>query len=137
MADESRNREHPYNRTETAGGARAGQINPGAPTSGTEGTLQGEGEGGIRGSRGAGATGPNPSSSTPGNEGGGRREGGEQTFRCADVGNADCRWEVTGRTEEELMPQIERHGREQHGIGDIDAQMRNKIRNAIHERRAA
>ncbi len=61
----------------------------------------------------------------------------ERTFRCADVGNADCRWEVTGRTEEELMPQIERHGREAHGMNSIDEPTRNKIRNAIRERRAA
>lgn len=138
MANQTRDRNpHPYNRTETAGSGGAGQINPSAPTAGTEGTVQGEGEGGIRGTSGAGATGPNPSSSTPGNEGGGRKESGERTFRCADVGNADCRWEVTGRTEEELMPQIERHGREAHDIQNIDGQMRNKIRNAIRERRAA
>jgi predicted small metal-binding protein len=135
MAEETRDRgSHPYNRTATAGKAREGQINPSGPTTGTEGRVQGEGEGGMRGSSGAGATGPNPSSSTPGDEGGGRRSGEDRTFRCADVGNADCRWEVTGRTEEELMPQIERHGRESHGVENPD---QNKIRNAIRERRAA
>jgi predicted small metal-binding protein len=129
MANEDRERgSHPYNNTRTAGDAKAGQVDPGATTAGTEGRLQGEGEGGLRGTSGAGATSPNPSSSTPASEAGGR------TFRCADVGNADCRWEVKGRTEEELMPQIERHGREAHGIENAD---RNKIRNAIRERRAA
>ena len=29
-----------------------------------------------------------------------------RTFRCGDAGNADCRWEVSGRTEDELRPQI-------------------------------
>ena len=114
MANENRERNtHPYNNTRTAGDAEAGQVNPKAPTAGTEGTLQGEGEGGIR------ATG-----------------GGGRTFRCADVGNADCRWEAKGRTEDELMPQISDHARQAHGISKIDDQMRSKIKDAIHTRAA-
>ncbi len=62
---------------------------------------------------------------------------GERTFRCADVGNADCRWEVTGRTADELMPQIERHGREQHGITSWDDRLKNRVQDAIRERKAA
>lgn len=63
--------------------------------------------------------------------------GGERTFRCADVGNADCRWEVSGRTNDELMPQIERHGRDQHGITSWDDKLKSKVQNAIRERKAA
>jgi predicted small metal-binding protein len=59
-----------------------------------------------------------------------------KTFRCADVGNSDCRWEAAGRTEEELMPKIERHGREAHGISKIDDSMRSKVRDAIRTRAA-
>jgi predicted small metal-binding protein len=62
---------------------------------------------------------------------------GDRTFRCADVGNADCRWEVSGSTSEELMPQIERHGREQHGITSWDDRLKSRVRDAIRERRAA
>ena len=62
---------------------------------------------------------------------------GERTFRCADVGNADCRWEVTGRTADELMPQIERHGREQHGITSWDDRLKSRVQDAIRERKAA
>ncbi len=77
-------------------------------------------------------TGPNPTASRPGPEG-----AGPKTFRCADVGFADCRWEVSGRTAEELMPQIERHGRERHGINQIDDTMRRHVHDAIRTRSAA
>lgn len=62
---------------------------------------------------------------------------GERTFRCADLGNADCRWEVSGRTTDELMPQIERHGREQHGITSWDDRLKSRVQDAIRERKAA
>ena len=84
--------------------------------------------------------GANPARERPGPEGGGQvrqGSGGERTFRCADVGNADCRWEVSGRTEDELMLKIEEHGRTRHGIKNWDGETRNKMRNAIRERRAA
>lgn len=81
----------------------------------------------------AGSTsGKNPNSNNPGREG----TGAERTFRCADVGNADCRWETKGRTEDELMPQIGQHAREVHGIQKIDDQMKSKIKDAIHTRAA-
>ena len=56
----------------------------------------------------------NPSNISPG-------AGGDnvKSFRCADVGNPDCRWKAVGRTEDELRPQIERHGREEHGIKEL------------------
>lgn len=63
----------------------------------------------------------------------GRTEG-SHTFRCADAGNTDCRWEVSGRSAEELMPQIEQHGRHEHSGQKFD---RDQVLNAIRERRAA
>jgi predicted small metal-binding protein len=63
------------------------------------------------------------------------REGRDLHFRCADVGDPQCKWEARGSSEEELMPQIERHGREAHNINNIDGSMRNRIRTNI--RRAA
>ena len=63
------------------------------------------------------------------------REGRDLHFRCADVGDPKCTWEARGHSEEELMPQIERHGREAHNISNIDDGMRNRIRTNI--RRAA
>lgn len=56
---------------------------------------------------------------------------GNVRFRCKDVGFANCPWEATGRNEQELMPQIERHGREQHGINNIDQATRDKVHGAI------
>ncbi len=76
--------------------------------------------------------GDNPTPTRPGPEGG----GDVRSFRCADVGNADCRWEVSGRTEEELRPQIERHGREVHGIKEFGAGMWTRIKDAIRTRAA-
>ena len=59
----------------------------------------------------------------PGNQG--------MKFRCKDVGFANCPWEATGRNEQELMPQIERHGRDAHGLQQIDQQTRDKVKHAI------
>ncbi len=59
-----------------------------------------------------------------------------RTFRCADVGNAECGWEVKGRTEEELMPDIERHARTAHGADPFDERMRNRVRDFIRNRAA-
>jgi predicted small metal-binding protein len=81
---------------------------------------------------GSGRIGRNPTSSSPGREG----AGAERTFRCADVGNADCRWEARGRTEDELMPQISQHAREAHGMTSIDDRMRTRIKDAIRDRAA-
>ncbi len=80
----------------------------------------------------AASTGKNPTATTPGREG----AGAERTFRCADVGNADCRWEVKGRTDEELMQQLGLHARQAHGINKIDDPMRSKIKDAIRTRAA-
>ncbi len=80
----------------------------------------------------ASISGSNPTAARPGREG----AGAERTFRCADVGNADCRWEAKGRTDDELMPQIGLHARQAHGINKIDDQMRSKIKDAIRTRAA-
>jgi predicted small metal-binding protein len=74
-----------------------------------------------------------PSAPTGGTEGPGETS---RSFRCADVGNADCRWEVKGRTEDELMGHIERHGREAHGESWFQT-IRSKILDVLRERRAA
>lgn len=105
----------------------------------TLGPSTGGRPGGEEGAELAASGGPNPTSSRPGPEGAGNGESspGRRTFRCSDVGNADCRWEVTGKTEDELMPKIEQHGREAHGMREFAGEIRDKIRNAIRERRAA
>ncbi len=56
-----------------------------------------------------------------------------KTFRCADVGPMSCNWSVTANNDEEIVREAERHGREAHGMKDIDDQTREKIRGAIRE----
>jgi predicted small metal-binding protein len=56
---------------------------------------------------------------------------GDVRFRCKDVGFQNCPWETRGKSEQELMPEIERHGREAHGIDKIDDSTRDRVRNAM------
>ena len=60
---------------------------------------------------------------------------GKLNFKCSDVGPKNCDWQVTGNSEEEIMPKIEQHGREKHNL-TIDNETRSKVRNAI-QRKAA
>jgi predicted small metal-binding protein len=63
--------------------------------------------------------------------------GQDHTFRCADMGNAGCRWETSGSTEDEVMRHVEEHGRRDHGMADWTQAMRSKVRDAIRHRNAA
>lgn len=60
---------------------------------------------------------------------------GTMNFRCADVGPKNCDWQVSGNSEEEIMPKIEQHGREKHNM-TIDEETKRKVRGAI-QRKAA
>jgi predicted small metal-binding protein len=42
---------------------------------------------------------------------------------------------VSGNSEQEIMPKIEQHGLEKHGL-KMDDGTRNKVRNAIHKQSA-
>jgi predicted small metal-binding protein len=61
--------------------------------------------------------------------------GKELSFHCSDVGPKNCGWQVSGNSEEELMPKIEQHGRQDHGMS-IDDQTRNRVRSAIRHHAA-
>ncbi len=63
--------------------------------------------------------------------------GKDHTFRCADVGNSNCRWETSGKTEEEVMEKVVEHARNDHGMTDWTDAMHNRVRDAIHHRKAA
>jgi len=56
-------------------------------------------------------------------------------FKCSDVGPKNCDWQVSGNSEEEIMPKIEQHGREKHNL-TIDNDTRKKVRGAIHSKAA-
>lgn len=136
---------------------RGGAVNPSSPTSGTEGYGSEPGEP-------TNFSGPGPTASYPGTQGAGdvrkssypMAEGSSQMenksraeelrdnpnnrmgkeFRCADVGNMNCNWSVTGMHEDEILRRAEEHGREAHGMSDIDEKTRNHIRGAIRDRAA-
>lgn len=60
---------------------------------------------------------------------------GKLNFRCADAGHKNCDWQVSGDSEEEIMPKIEQHGREKHNM-TIDEDAKRKVRGAIHQKAA-
>jgi len=63
--------------------------------------------------------------------------GANNTFRCADAGNADCQWETSGGTDDEIVRRAEEHWRKEHGMGDWTEASRSKARDAIKHRQAA
>lgn len=126
-------------------------VNPSAPTTGTEGwgntaderqalsenppsinkerDMSGEagaGQAQLSGRSAASATSMNVS-----------HEGRDRTFRCADVGNADCRWETSATSDDDILEQARMHAQTEHGWEDWTEAMRSRVRDAIRERRAA
>ncbi len=57
------------------------------------------------------------------------------SFRCADVGDKNCKWEARGRNEDDIMRQAEEHGRSAHNL-NMDDNLRNKVRGAIRGKAA-
>jgi len=62
---------------------------------------------------------------------------GQHSFRCADAGFADCRWEASMSSSDQLWNEINRHAGNAHGIKSLDAETKGKIQDAIRVRRAA
>jgi len=56
-------------------------------------------------------------------------------FRCSDVGPKTCNWQVSGNSEDEILPKIEQHGREAHNLS-MDENTRSKVRSAIRRQAA-
>lgn len=56
-------------------------------------------------------------------------------FRCSDVGPKNCNWQVSGKSEAEILPKIEQHGREAHNL-TMDENTRSKVRSAIRPQAA-
>ena len=140
--------------------SKPGSINPSAPTAGTEGYGTTRDERANVGGSNPAASHPSAEgagdvrrTSYPRNEADDNPAAGDlrsrsqqlsdnpnarggKTFHCADVGPMSCNWTVTGNSEEEMMPEIERHGREAHGMTNIDEKMRSRVRDAIRDRAA-
>jgi predicted small metal-binding protein len=62
---------------------------------------------------------------------------GHLHLRCADVGDRSCRWEVRGHDDADIIKQMEQHAREVHNSFHLDNDARNRIRGAIHAKKAA
>ena len=58
---------------------------------------------------------------------------GNYTFRCADVGFSECKWETRGNSQDEVLRNAEQHGREKHNLTNIDEEPRNKVRSNIRQ----
>jgi predicted small metal-binding protein len=54
----------------------------------------------------------------------------EKRLRCADV-VPGCPTEIRGSSDDEVMRQAAEHARTAHGMGEIDAQTAQKVREAI------
>lgn len=125
-----------YGNIHPTGGTRAnaGKVNPRDPTTGTE-SAERSGAGNIGTSAvpaNAGDTNDVNDADVSGEEIGTER----RAFRCADMGFADCRWETTGRSDEDLMNQVERHARDAHGLS-VDEKTRGCLQDVLRTRRAA
>ena len=59
------------------------------------------------------------------------QSGGNYSFRCADVGQKECSWETKGSSEDEVLRNVEKHGREKHNISSFVGETRDRVRNAI------
>ena len=59
------------------------------------------------------------------------QSGGNYSFRCSDVGQKDCPWETKGSSEDEVLRNVEKHGREKHNISSFVGEARDRVRNAI------
>jgi predicted small metal-binding protein len=53
------------------------------------------------------------------------------SFRCADVGLAECQWQTNGSTPEEIMRNAEEHGRSDHNLTEINEDLRKRIKQNI------
>ena len=60
---------------------------------------------------------------------------GKMSFRCSDIGANNCDWQVSGNSEEDILPKVEQHAREKHHM-TLDDDTRRRVRSAI-QRRAA
>jgi len=58
-------------------------------------------------------------------------------FTCSDAADCDCEWEARGKDEDEILAQVERHGRQRHNRRPLTEQERNRIRAAIRGDTAA
>jgi len=59
-----------------------------------------------------------------------------KVIRCRD-GGVDCDYVVRGETEEELFREALEHGKKVHGMTELSADLKEKMRMLIREEKAA
>jgi len=59
-----------------------------------------------------------------------------KNFKCQDTGR-ECDWEASANTDDEIIQQAAEHGKQRHGIQQVDEKLREQIRSLIHEEKAA
>ena len=145
-----------YGHNNPTGGTKEsnGKLNPQGPTSGTENfhpdkkggkqtaahadTDENADDWAARTKEAANQTGNFGTGPVPANAGDVQDEGEDQhSFRCADAGFSDCRWETSTASSDQLWNEINRHAAHEHGMKSLDERTRGKIQDAIHVRRAA
>jgi len=61
------------------------------------------------------------------------QQSGNYVFRCADAGFKECPWETRGSSPDEVLRNVEQHGRQEHNLSNIDEETRNKVRSNIRQ----
>lgn len=59
------------------------------------------------------------------------QQSGNYVFRCAEAGFKECPWETRGSTPDEVLRNVEQHGRQEHHLSSIDEETRNRVRSTI------
>ncbi|MDQ2835410.1 MAG: DUF1059 domain-containing protein [Acidobacteriota bacterium] len=57
---------------------------------------------------------------------------GKKNFHCKDVGY-ECEWKLTGDSEEQMLPIIEKHAAEVHNLTHFKGQAVEHVREAIRK----
>jgi predicted small metal-binding protein len=58
-----------------------------------------------------------------------------KVVRCRDVG-VDCDFVARGETEQDVLQQCAEHGRKEHGMNELPADLAEKVRGAIRDEAA-
>ncbi len=58
------------------------------------------------------------------------------SIRCIEFGDTDCNWEGHAYSEDELLSEIERHGRESHNWTSLPDDVKAKARQAMRKKAA-
>ncbi|MFB3917300.1 MAG: DUF1059 domain-containing protein [Terriglobales bacterium] len=58
------------------------------------------------------------------------------TIRCMEFGDTDCNWEGHAYSEDELLTEVERHGRESHDWKSFPEAVKKKAREIMRKKAA-